>query len=244
MNGGTRWVPLQVQPEPPDVLRLAGWAFIAGSLVVFAYILLPPQPMDAEWEFSAMLRLTDNALLPLLGLALVLHGRSQELVRWQLTAFRALVVFALGLALFFLALVPLAAGDARRVEAVARNRIVVEGNSWGGRMRKVEKQVRQATSLDQLRVLGMLLAIKPAPPEKAQSPSAEIESLRKRLGEQIAFTRADEARKLLEQHEAVKMQIAKDRLKVVAMSILASWFYFCIGLRNIGLFRQYVLEPE
>jgi len=245
MNGNTRLLPLHVQPEPPNVLRLAGWAFVVGSLAAYAYILLPPRPMDAQWEFVAMTQLADNALLPLLGIALVLHGRIQQTTPWELTAFRALVVFAIGLGLFFLALIPLAIGDSQRVENAADGQLALVDKNEAIRMRKAETQLRQASTLDQLRVLGIMLNLKPAPSESVQSPAKELESLRKRLLEQIAYTRTEQIKKLLEQRAAVHARVGKDSVKIVVIAFLACGFYFRMGIRNLVLFRPHVANtPE
>ena len=240
--GETRLRPAQFQADPPNLLRLAGLAFVVGSLAAFAYILLPARPMIAEWEFTAMTQLVDNAFLPLLGIVLVLHGRTQSVTPGELLAFRALVVLAMALGLLFLALIPLAVTDSQRVEAALEQQLGQGDNNEEIRMGKVEKQLKQASTLEELRVLGIMLNLKPAPANMSRSPSEEVEALRKRLREQVAHTHSERSRRSLEQREAVRARVGKDGVKIIGIALLAAVFYFSVGFRSLGLFQPHCTD--
>ena len=242
MIGDKLYHPVQLQPEPPDVLRLAGWALVAGSLAAFAYILLPPRLMDPEWEFVAMTQMADNALLPLLGVALVLHGRKPRVLRRELIAFRVLLAITLGLGLFFLAMVPLAVTDSERLEEKVDRQLEIADNNEAIRQTKVEKQFKRATTVQELRVLGIMLNLKPAPQDAVSPQAEEFEALRKRLREQLAFTHTEQVRQTREQRDAAHARIAKDAVKIITFALVAAVFYLRLGFVNLGLFRPHCVE--
>ena len=235
--------PVQFQPEPPQALRLAGWAFVAGSLAAFAYILLPPRLMESEWEFAAMMQMADNALLPLLGIVLVLHERKLHVTRRELAGYRILLALALGLGFFFLAIIPLAVTDSQRLEENLDRQLEIVDSNEASRMSKVETQLKKAITVQELRVLGIMLNLKPAPQEGAMGPAEQFEALRKRLREQMAFTHLEQTKQTRNQRIAGRARIEKDGLKIIVLALLASVFYLSLGFKNFGLFRPHCADP-
>ena len=239
MTGEPHLRPFQVQAEPPNSLRIAGWAFTVGSLAAFTYILFPLRLMDPEWEFAAMAQLTDNAMLPLLGIALVLHGRTSRVTPRELACFRGLVVYALALGLLFAGLIPLAVTDSELLEGKLETQLLEMDRSEAIRMAKVEKQLAKAGTIQELRVLGIMLSLKPALGEPPANPAEELRVFRKRLQEQIDFTHTEHVKQSRERHALAWARIVKDSIKIIVVGLLASVFYFWLGFKNAGLFRAH-----
>ena len=239
MSDAPLFRPSQIQPEPRDSLRVAGWALLAGSLVAFGYIVLPPLPMNPEWEFAAMDRLADNAFLPLLGIALVFHARKTTITRKRLIEYRAAAALAFTLGLLFAALLPLAVSDSERLRARLDGEIGLMETNEGLRVDKVERQLKKAMTVPELRMLGIMLNLKAAPGEVFRSEAEEVAALRGRLRKQVGYTHAERMKEIAAQRAASELRLTKDSVKMVLIFLFAFIAYLAIGFRNNGVFREH-----
>jgi len=239
-----KYRPLEVQPALSNPLPLAGWALVIGSLISYAYLLLPPRLMDVEWEFETMEPLVNNSLLALLGMALVLHGRA-PVVDWQkLVTLRCLLVFSLLLGIFYLLMVPLAFSDEQRLESKQDSQLNEAQVSLKERMSKVEVTMKKVSTLKDLQALGaMLNFVPPEAQRKELKLDEDFDALQKWTKNQMLFFFHEQAQQVKAQHDRNILQFEKKSLRIMAGAILAAFCYFALVSMNFGLFRQHVTEP-
>ena len=166
MSSDQMYRPAEYQPPPFNPLPLAGWALIVGSAIYTLYVMVPPRFLDPQWEFDAMGMLANNSLLPLLGIALVLHGRDPVIGLQKLVVFRLLLIVCFTLAALNLFLIPLAAGDERRLTSAAQGEMATVQAAQTVRDKRIEKLINGAATIQDLTSMGAMLNLAPTPDER------------------------------------------------------------------------------
>jgi len=233
--------PAEYQPPPTNPLPLAGWALIAGSVIYTVYVMAPPRFMDARWEFDAMGLLANNSLLPLLGIALVLHGRQPVVGLQRLVAYRLLLAACLVMAALSLFMIPLAAGDERTLISAANGEMAGAEAAQAERNRKVGNLIDGAKTIQDLAAMGAMLSLAPTPEERRLLHLDDHFDAFKTWTQRRVQTALDEQRaRAFEQYHQRITGLQKDLARIIAVNLLIASCYLVLAIGNWGLFRPHV----
>jgi hypothetical protein len=217
---------------------------IVGTFIYCGFVILPPRFLDARWEFDAMGLLANNSLLPLLGIALVLHGRAQALGPQSLFAFRVVVIACFVMGALNLFLVPAAASDQQRLLAAADAEFASFEASNTGREENIAKIINGAATMQQLESMASMLGLAPTDEERRLLRNdGDTGAFKKWLQHKVQSSMAEPKNRAAEQYGQKAAWLQKDCYRIIAVNILASCCYFALALTNIGLLRRHVPEP-
>lgn len=235
--------PAEYQPAPSSPLPLAGWALIIGSIIYTVYVMAPPRFMDSRWEFDVMGMLANNSLLPLLGIALVLHGREPVIGLQKLVAFRVLLTACFILVVLSLMMIPLAASDQQRLTFAARGEMAGLQAAQSDRDQKIEKMIDRASTVQDLAAMGAMLNLAPTPDERRTLHlDDDFDALKKWTRNHVEAGLADQRNQAVEQYQRRLTGLEKDLVRIIAVNLLTAGCYFVLGFKNLGLFRAHGLN--
>jgi hypothetical protein len=199
--------------------------------------------MDARWEFDTMGLLLDNAFLPLLGMALVMHGRQLVIGQQALIAFRVLLVLCFFLAALFALLIPAAASDAQRLVYLQDNEFAASGAARANREEKIFKMVDGAKTMQELKAMGAALNLAPTLEQSRLLHLDEnFDAFKKWTQNQVRAGLAEQQKRVEEQHRQIIAGLQKGCLRLLAGNILVAFCYVALAFKNLGLFRAHVVE--
>jgi len=233
--------PATFQPEPRSPLFLAGWALIIGALIYSAYIIVPPKFMDPQWEFEALGALANNSLLPLLGIALVFHGRQQTVGVQKLFALRVLLAGCLAMGALSLVVIPLAASDQQRLAVAAHGEFVAMAAANGEREKKIGQLIDGSKTIQDLTTMGAVLNLAPTAAERqALHLDNDFEAFKKWTRQRVQKSLEEQSNRTVGQSMQRTTGLEKDLFRIVAVNVLMAFCYFALARANIGLFRAHV----
>ncbi|MEM9227230.1 MAG: HpsJ family protein, partial [Verrucomicrobiota bacterium] len=223
--------PVEVPNQEPNPLPLVGVALVIYGLIQFVGILIPFDLGNPEWELTVIGQLVDNALTPLLGMALFFFGRTVELPYWRLIGTRLLGWLSLLLALLYLAILPLAVNDTLRVSRELNNKMHNATQVSEREQTKVREALDSASTMQELDILVTVLNMTPSMAQRReQMPEDSFAERREWLWETIRFNQRimlDEAFKLFRQDKA---RLMKDAIRIgigsVLMILLYGYFFY------------------
>jgi len=241
MSSGIKLRPFYPESVPASSLSLAGWALFTGSMAAFLYICLPTRLTETEWELIVMGRLIDNSLIPLLGIALIFHGRESFLPRLHLVVYRLLLLVALALGVFYLAMIPLALRDSERMSRTLNGRLLSAEAARDEQLKKVDKVLGKATTVQELQMLCVLINLSPAIDQRRTVfPTESFEETRKWLWKKILSSQQEQSRLARDLLQRNKTELTKDSVKINVGAALASLFYLLFVMTHWGVFRSHV----
>lgn len=222
-------------------LRIAGIALLACSIAAFLFILFPPKPANAEWEFAVMSRIADNALLPVLAIALITASRAAVLPAGSLFLVRVAALTLGGFGLLYLGLVPLAVRHTNSLRLVVDERIQAARNlneiQGAGFVAAVEK----AGSLEELEVLGMALGLTPDIAKRREAlPHEGKEAFRAWLRSGVLTLQRRNLGDALAKFEADKAELLKEGVKISVILLFSGGAAMVMLFHLAPVFRKHV----
>jgi hypothetical protein len=212
-------------------------------MIYTVYVMVPPRFMDARWEFDAMGMLANNSLLPLLGIALVLHGREGVVGLQKLVACRVLLTACFVLVVLSLMMIPLAASDQQRLTFAARGEMAGMEAAQRDRDQKIERMIDRAGAVQDLAAMGAMLNMAPTADERRTLHlDDDFDALKKWTRSHVEAGLADQRNQAVEQYQRRLMGLEKDLVRIIVVNLLMAACYFVLGYKNLGLFRTHVLN--
>ena len=240
-----KYRPRETASDVRSPLPLVGWALVVGSLISYSYLLFPLKLLDADWEFATMGPLVDNSLLCLLGMGLVFYNRQQVLILQHLIAMRALLVVGCIVSMVYLAMIPLAVSNERRLEEKMNSQYVQTQASYAERWEKIEDTLKRVKSIPDLKSVCSMLNLTPSPEDrKLLRLDDDYDQLRKWTERQIRAGLFEQKEEAMRQHERRLARLQKDGLRIIAGAGLAAVCYLLLCSMNFDLFREHVTDPE
>ncbi|MBD1911489.1 MULTISPECIES: HpsJ family protein [unclassified Leptolyngbya] len=212
-----------------SIIRMVGYGLLLLSLLEYLTILIPPQLMNPEWEFSAMGQMVERVPVPLLALALVFLGDTQTRQAWERPCLKVLSWLALGFSLFLFLMIPLwGVMDTMRLNTMNEATINQQFQAQTERFTQFEQQLNQATPEDIANFLssqGIKLE------ESTQPPKEQIMGQLQTLRQQMQ-TQAD-AEKAARRNTLLQSSI-KWNLSALISSVLFAYVWYLTPWARIG----------
>lgn len=235
--------PLEIPASEPNPLPIVGAVLVFFSLTQYAYILFPLQPGNIDWEFQVIGQLVDNALTPVLGIALFMYGRTVELPLWRLHGMRILTWLSLILAILYVAIIPLAVADTFRLNTRLNSQMSAAHNQAESQQGKVRNALDNATSMEELQILITVLNLTPSMAQRDREvPDDSFIERRDWLWETIRANQNRMIEEATELYHANKTALFKTAAKigVGAGFMCLLYLYFFFAFRNVR--RQHRLK--
>jgi len=190
------------------ILRLVGYGLLILSVLEYATILIPPQLMNPEWEFSAMGQVVERVPVPLLALALVFLGDTQMRRGWERPCLKILSWLALGFSIFLFLMIPFwGVMNTMRLSTLSAAAINQQYDAQAQQFSQFEQQLNQASPEDISNFLtsqGVALEDSSQPPK--EQILGQLQTLQQQLQEQAKAERTAQQRTLLER--AIKWNLS------------------------------------
>lgn len=182
------------------IIRMVGYGLLLLSLLEYAAILIPPQLMNPEWEFTAMGQVVERVPVPLLALALIFLGDTQTRQSWERPCLKVLSWLALGFSLVLFLMIPFwGVMDTVRLNTMNDAAITQQYQAQNQRFIEFEQQLNQATPNDITNFLtsqGIQLEDSTQPPK--EQIMGQLQTLRQQLQTQAATEKTARRKTLLQ----------------------------------------------
>ncbi|OUL28083.1 HpsJ family protein [Nostoc sp. 106C] len=128
-----------------NICRLVGYSLLILVFFDLIDIFFPLQIMNPVWEFQTMGALVERVAIPLVALVLVLSGKLENRLRWELPILGLLSRLTLLVGLLYILLIPLGVSDSIRLYNSNLEQFNKEYSQQVFQTNQVEKQLTQAT---------------------------------------------------------------------------------------------------
>jgi hypothetical protein len=236
--------PYTPQEEPESPLSIAGWAILLSTFATLVPAFIPPHFLDPEWQMRIMNQCVEIAMLPLLAIALILHGRPLTITLKRLKRFRWILVLCLLLSLAYLGMVPLAVRDNQLITRKIQSRMNAATAAQSQQTDKVLEALAKSQSVQDVKMVGSMLNLTPALEKYALSqPDISVEALRDWIQSRVYMGEQDQRRSIFETGENSRLQLLRDTAKLAVLAFMAGSFYLVLFVRNRNVFQRHGLWP-
>ena len=175
----------------------------------------------------------------------IFYKREQSLEFQKLITLRVLLILGCLIGLCYLAMVPLALSDQRRLETKLDRQFAATGALYSDRAEKMQNTLKNVKTIQDLKALGGMLNLIPTPGErKALRLDDDFDQLQSWTSRQIKDGLNHQKNEVMEQHERELAKLQKDAIRIIAGAALAAICYFLLCSMNFVLFREHVPEQE
>ena len=127
------------------ILRCLGYGLLILALFDVIEMFVPPNFMNAAWEFQTIGALVERVPVPLIGFALVFYGEMNSRKRWEFPVLKLLSWLALVMGIIYILSIPLGVINAARLQRQSSNHINAVSKQQMARAQQVKKQLDLAT---------------------------------------------------------------------------------------------------
>jgi hypothetical protein len=186
-------------------IRWLGYGFLIFSALDLAAIFYPPEFTNPVWEFQVVGQVVERVAVPLIGFVLIFFGGSDRRSKIERRVLPLLSWLALVSALLYLALIGLGISSAIRIHRESTKNITERVNQTEAQIQEIEKQLKGATTIDEMEAFLGRLNQGRAPEIASQEQFEEVKGRlttslaqgKQRLQNQAQATQSNQRRALL-----------------------------------------------
>jgi hypothetical protein len=241
------------QPYIALILKVAGIVLIAGTLLDYIFLALPPNFLDSQWLANLINEWVARGTVPLLGLGLLFLGvwfePDVESSRGLRGLSKIALVLPLGLGLLFLVLAPLYFNSSRLTSAAQTRQINQQADQAERQLNAtLERQREQVSSLvsnqEQLAQLQQRLDSINLPKDQqsqlqqAKETLKKVKSDPKALDQEVSKAHTEGLNRIKTQQTTalsqLQSQLRRDRIHTTGSSLLFAVGYLLIAWIGLG----------